>query len=50
MKRFVYLSIIFVQLLALMACGVNRTIPETEPSLSPPSLRKINLEAILQET
>jgi CubicO group peptidase (beta-lactamase class C family) len=46
MKRFVFLSIIFVQLLALMACGVNHTIPKTEPSLSPPSLKKIDGETI----
>ena len=46
MKRFVCLSIIFVQLLALMACGVNQTIPITEPSLSPTSLKKIDGKSI----
>jgi CubicO group peptidase (beta-lactamase class C family) len=46
MKRFVYLSMIFIQFLALVACGVNQTIPKTEPSLSPPNLKKIDGETI----
>jgi len=49
MKRFVYLSIIFVQLLTLMPCGVNQAIPKIEPSISPTSLRRIDGETI-QET
>jgi len=58
MKRFFNLTIIFVQLLALMACGVNQSIPKTEPSLSPTSLRKIDggtistaeLDAFIEQT